>query len=120
MKIRINDHIPIWIRNFRDNEETPYLNRHAPAKEKPGARPKRQRFRKTWCYSASQSSPPPTPHNSLTLLLPVAKAPSLLESTQSHRNVPPYQTAPHFSQAVSSVTHSHDNQNRPDDVEIER
>lgn len=133
-KIRINDHVPTWIHTcnrspsmtsslssmvlllislVRDDEKTPYLNRHAPAKEKPGARRKRQRFRKTWCYGASQSSPPPTPHNSQTLPLPAASAPSLLESMQSHGNVPPYQTAPHFSQTVSNATHSHDTQNRP-------
>jgi hypothetical protein len=120
-KIRINDHVPTWIRTcikspsitsslssivlllinlVRDDEETPYLNRHAPAKEKPGARRKRQRFRKTWCYGASQSLPPPIPHNSQTLPLPAASASSLLESIQSHGNAPLYQTAPHFSQTV--------------------
>ncbi|KAH6698223.1 hypothetical protein BKA61DRAFT_244809 [Leptodontidium sp. MPI-SDFR-AT-0119] len=120
-KIRINDHVSTWIRTcirspsmtsslssmvillinlVRDDEETPYLNRHAPAKEKPGARRKRQRFRKTWCYGASQSPPPPIPHNSQTLPLPAASAPSLLESIPSHGNAPLYQTAPHFSQTL--------------------
>lgn len=104
-KIKINDHVPTWIRTcirspIRDDEETPYLNRHAPAKEKPGARRKRQRFRKTWCYGASQSPPQPIPHNSQTLPLPVASAPSFLESIQYHGDVPPHQTAPHFSQTV--------------------
>lgn len=115
-KIRINDHVPTWIRTcikspIRDDEEIPYLNRHAPAKEKPGARRKRQRFRKTWCYGASQSPPPPISHNSQTLPLPAASALSLLESIQSHGNAPLYQTAPHFSQTVDTplpVRHDRD------------
>jgi hypothetical protein len=131
-KIRINDHIPTWICTcikspsitsslssivlllinlVRDDEETPYLNRHAPAKEKPGARRKRQRFRKTWCYGVSQSPPPAIPDNSQTLSLPAASASSLLESTQSHGNAPLYQTAPHFSHTVDTplpVRHDQD------------
>ncbi|CZT07740.1 uncharacterized protein RCO7_11232 [Rhynchosporium graminicola] len=104
-KIEINDHVPTWIRTcikspIRDDEETPCLNRHAPAKEKPGARRKRQRFRKTWCYGASQSSPPPIPHNGQMLPLPSASASSMVESVQSHENAALYRAAPQIPQTV--------------------
>jgi hypothetical protein len=130
--IEVNGHVPVWIRTcsrspsmasslssmvlllitlVRDDEEITCLNRHAPAKDNPGSRRKRQRYRKTWSYGASQSPPPPIPQNSQTLPLPAASTPSLLESIQPQGNVPPYQTAPHFSQTVDPP--SHDIQNSP-------